>query len=411
MYRLSIVLVCGAMVAACSSDNGSDSDSGPGPADTAGQDTFVPGNDTAGVEDLAREEDSSPTQDGLLPDKDVPVDTGPAPAGDKQMGEMCQQDAECQSGLCWASDMGSGCTMKCKSHLECQVFGLVCVPRTEGVAVCALPPAVGGQCGTHQECMYPTACLAEFSWCDLPECTWDGDCPAGQECEQGVRKCQPVACNSTYECKNPARFCFDGDCLPPECTSTSQCEIGQICSFAQGFCTDATPCNEEGKCNYYNQLCVDGLCEPNLCTNPCSNASYQCNHKTGKCGAVCQTAGQCPAGQGCDGDTGICYENLAPLADPRVLVGGELKKGGEVPAGATVTLDGSLSQDPEGFALTYSWMVISKPPGLPVVSGTVFCQSATCQLDVTKGVFVVGLWVKDAVGAVSIQSAIGILAK
>lgn len=412
MLRLVMAGLCLSLLLACSSDGGAGNEDATWTGNDNGQFDFGgPQEELTGTGDIRIPQDSSAGYDQQAKVDLAPVDTGPLPTGDKAMGEMCLQDAECESGLCWASDKGTGCTVECTAHAGCQAFGLVCMPRADGVAVCALPPSVGANCGNHGECMYPTSCLEEFSWCDLPECTWDGDCPAGQECEAGVRKCQSTTCNSTYECKNPARFCLDGQCLPPQCTSTAQCPEGQICSFAQGICTAGTPCNEEGKCAYYNQLCVDGLCEPNLCTNPCSNPAYQCNHKSGKCGAVCESDSGCPAAQGCDLDVGICYENLPPMADPRVLVDSQLMSGATVMNGDTITLDGTLSQDPEGFPLTYRWMVLSKPPGSPVNAGTVFCQEATCELKLTKGVFIVGLWVEDAVGVTSIQSAIGVVAK
>jgi len=261
------------------------------------------------------------------------------------------------------------------------------------------------QCSGHQDCLFPTACIDEFGWCDLPECTWNGDCAQGQECEPGMRQCQPVTCASTYECANPLEFCLAGACSPPDCLTGQDCQESQYCSTTQGICEDAVPCNEEGACNFYNQVCVGGLCHPNLCATPCTNGGHLCNPKTGKCGAPCTTDGQCPAGWGCDSNAGACYENLPPAAVALVDTGMEKLEGVTVPPGSTVTLDGSSSFDPEGGALTYQWLLITTPPGATWETGTVFCQQMTCPLGpLPAGLYHVGLWVKDAPGATSAQA-------
>ena len=70
----------------------------------------------------------------------------------------------------------------------------------------------------------------------------------------------------------------------------------------------------------------------------------------------CGGGGGCSSGLGAvAGSVGLCNDtvNKAPLADAG--------PNQNVAVGAVVTLDGSLSRDPEGGTLSYSWAWISKP--------------------------------------------------
>ena len=390
-------------IAACGGGAGSSGSDDTGAShDSAGQSgtgsTMVDDDTDSGVSDLPNSEDGSLPVD-LGQDLTVDPDTG---GGDGQLGEPCTGNSDCESALCWSSTVTSGCTMACASQAECQAVGLVCVPFGPGLNACV--PAVSGNtpCQSHGDCVYPTVCVAEFGWCELPECTGDGDCPPEEKCEPAVRKCQVETCVSTYQCENPVEFCLDGTCGPPECEQRSDCSAGEICSKVQGICTDGTAC--EGECSFYNQVCVDGLCEPNLCATPCGTAGYQCNPDTGKCGPPCSGPGQCPAGWGCDASQGVCYENLPPFAVARIQEGNGLVQASVVPNGSTVTLDGTGSSDPEGFALDYLWSVIFVPPGASQGPGTTLCQTSQCQLGpVVKGRYFVGLSVTDTEGSTSFQ--------
>lgn len=382
-----------------------------------GTDVATSGADARVLVDSANAPGDQSTPDSVMPADDASVAELvsydlPPPSGDKELGEECLQDGDCLSGLCFAGKEASGCTVACTSQADCQQYGLICVPQRPDLAACVLPPPVQLPCSDHDVCLYPTTCVAQYGWCDLPECTLDGDCPDGQECEPGTRQCQPTVCQSTYECASPVDFCLDGSCGPPQCTIRDDCPEGQICSYAQGICDDALPCNEEGACNWYNQVCIDDLCEPNLCATPCANEAHACHPKTGKCGAPCNAPGSCTAGWNCDVPFGVCYENVPPAAIPMAAYDTATGDTLAVPAGVSLTLDGSASVDPEGLPLTYRWMLLSAPPLATQQTGTLFCQQVNCQLGpIAPGLYQVGLWVQDQAGAFSPQSQLTIFAE
>lgn len=378
-------------------------DSTPGPDATVGEDATI--SDSSSAQDSSLQ-DLSPEQvsaGDLIPPEDIPPFELPEPLGNRELGEECAQDGDCVSGLCWATTSASGCTIPCSSQGDCQSLGnMVCAPVRFGVFACVPPPALPETCESHEVCPYPTFCLDQYGWCELPECTLDADCPSGQECDQGVRQCQPLECTSTYECAGATQFCIDGHCGDPLCTSREDCGAEEICSYAQGICTDATPCNEEGACNMYNQVCVDGLCEPNLCATPCSGLNEICNPRTGECGAPCTSNSNCPSGWACNTSVGACYENNPPVAVPSV---DGLGPAVDVPYHSTLTLDGQGSYDPDGAALTYRWTWLSVSPWGWQQTGLQFCNEATCEVGpFNPGLYQAGLQVKDEAGAWSIQA-------
>jgi hypothetical protein len=403
LFILALVV----MVSACDgggAPGGSDT-AGPGPdaappgMDTAwpGQDTVEPGDDTAG-----------PAEDTILVPPDVPpgIDADP---GSLELGEECSADGQCASGLCFRVAGMSGCTLPCESTTDCQAFGLLCVALREGVRACVLPPpGADASCTSHGDCPYPLVCREDTSWCALPECTWDGDCGPGDECEPGTRRCQPVACVSTYECEHPLEVCADGACGAPACTGTSQCPAGQFCHPTQLQCQEAEPCNDEGSCDVYNQACVGGMCVPDLCLAPCTQAGEQCDPATGTCGAACSDHGDCPAGAACGLAAGLCYPNGIPLA----LVGGASGLAVDGVAGQAIPLDGAASVDPEGEPLAWAWVVNAAPPGSPQRGAALDCPGSTCQfIPDLSGQYLLGLRVTDPAGAVSIQAQVGVWAQ
>lgn len=103
--------------------------------------------------------------------------------------------------------------------------------------------------------------------------------------------------------------------------------------------------------------------------------------------------GGCSAGLGAVlGSTGLCSEssNQVPLADA-----GRTQN---VQAGAVVTLDGSLSRDPDGQTLSYTWAWVSKPASSTAVLASGDAVKAAFVADV-PGTYVLSLVVSDGKAA------------
>lgn len=380
---------------------GDDQDTASRGSDGAAQDTASPGQDTGADTVEGADLGGEPQPDTLvLPDVPVGVDAVP---GSLALGENCSADLQCESGLCFSSAAAAGCTIPCASQVECQAYGLLCVQARPNQALCVPPfQGSGANCQDNSDCEHPLYCRLDLGWCELPECTFDQDCPVGKECELSTRECQVLTCVSTYECRNPAQVCKDGACTEPDCRTSDQCGEGSYCHPTQKICSEGLPCNEDGTCSYYNQVCVDALCVPNLCVAECPNAGEQCDPASGKCGPLCP-AGTCPEGSAC-ADSGICYQNAPPLA---VITGTSL----EVQVGQSVSLSGADSIDPEGGGLEYQWMILAAPPGSGKGAGTSLGTTVTASFTPDlPGNFLAGLRVRDSGGLWSVQALIGLVA-
>jgi hypothetical protein len=103
----------------------------------------------------------------------------------------------------------------------------------------------------------------------------------------------------------------------------------------------------------------------------------------------CGGGGGCSSGLGVvAGSVGLCNDavNKAPLADAG--------QNQNVPVGAVVTLDGSVSRDPEGSTLSYSWAWVSKPANSAAALASGDAVKAAFVADVA-GTYVVSLVVND----------------
>ena len=87
--------------------------------------------------------------------------------------------------------------------------------------------------------------------------------------------------------------------------------------------------------------------------------------------------------------------HIPPIAN----VGGAANLGGNQfgPIGTTVLLDASLSTDPNGLPLTYSWALISKPDGSTANLANPTAVHPSFRMDV-NGIYVAQLIVSDALG-------------
>lgn len=374
----------------------------PDTADSVGQDTAGPSPD--GASDAAGDTDNHTV-------KDTTGDgTGDAPTpGTKQLGEACDADGECASGLCFRVAGFKGCTVPCTSNQQCQdLAGLLCVPVRPGVTGCVPqidPPAE--TCASHDDCAFPFACRDDTHWCDLPQCTVDGDCQPGERCELASRRCEPTQCSDTVQCKNPGEFCVDGACGPPLCDSDADCDAGSFCHAVQRTCQPTKPCDDEGKCSYYNEACVDGACVPNLCWQPCAGAGDVCDPATGQCGSACGSTADCGVGQACLNGT-ACVDNEPPLA---VATGPTGQLALDATVGQPVSLTGASSVDAQGGPLTFAWTVGVAPDGSAHTPGEAL--GSTAQISFAPdapGLYWLRLRVHDASGAASMEAQVAVVA-
>lgn len=407
MFTTRAVLLLGLIAVACGGGDG-----GSSGRDTLGGDveTDFGAWDTTGdpgaTADPGPQADPGPNDDpGTPPDVhddglqplDIPTDL---PKGDAGFGEPCSDGGDCQSGLCFSTSAAAGCTIPCEAHTDCAEWGLICQWLSGDVRGCVPPPfSAAVPCTDSAACPFPTLCRTDLGQCEMGACTWDGDCPEGQACEPVVRVCRPATCQGDPECKNPRLVCRAGQCVEPECANDAACGAGRFCQ--SGACQDAVPCNEEGKCSY-QLTCVEGVCLPNRCQT-CTAQGKACDPVTGKCGAACTASSQCPAGMLCLGGA-ACVVNAAPYAAARFRLGDQLLPVGDVALGPAIPLDGSLSFDPEGEALTWRWVVNAVPFGSNAAPGQALGTSITAGFtpDVA-GLYAFGLWVTDATGAASFQ--------
>ncbi|MBI5510446.1 MAG: hypothetical protein HY903_16945 [Deltaproteobacteria bacterium] len=231
--------------------------------------------------------------------------------GDRPSG-ACTKHQDCNVGL--FCNVPTGQCVQCLNEDHCQV-GEVC--RADGT------------CGTDTGCSSNTECGGRV--CDTAtrtcvQCLTSANCPTGQTCRD--KQCLPdtgtnPVCQSQIQCDTYARICdATGHCVP--CTSTPQCGAGRVCT--NGSCVSSTtpPGPTDGSCTSSadcgGQACVPGL---NMCM-PCfsdfmcfdvndllTGVSKICDLMSGNCIAPqCQTAAECPAGQGCySGHCGECMDS------------------------------------------------------------------------------------------------------
>lgn len=397
-HRRAAVLVLVVILVTCGGD---DVDEG-GSNDTT--DTGNQGRDTGRRDSTT--EDSSVADTSQENDPITAVDIQ---VGDGGFGEACTQDSDCTSELCLATQYGDVCTTACDAMTDCELAGLNCVLIRNGVTACAPDQTtLPANCADHSTCPYPYTCQAEFSWCALPECTWDADCGAGEECQPLARRCQPNPCASDVDCEDPTERCVDDACGPPQCTDSEQCDGIDYCHPIQLRCRTPDPCGEEDSCPY-SEACDAGYCYPNLCHAGCDTVGHQCNPLTGDCGASCETNANCPAGQACGTASHICYANEPPFADAVAAAGADGSKAANVSVGQTVQLSGEGSVDPEGEPLSYRWVVNATAAGSSFAIGQELGTSATVDITVDQpGVFAVGLWVTDPGGLTSFQDQVAL---
>jgi hypothetical protein len=159
-------------------------------------------------------------------------------------------------------DYGAPCNGSCMS-------GLACLPTDDHLGYCTTT------CDSAA-CPTGTTCNAAFgaSVCFL-DCMTDAVCHTGQQCWAG--HCQP-ACSFDAECGTDGSSCAMGRCRGPECSASTPCAGGLLCSG--GHCvmpTDGGPLMlGDGATCRRSIDCRSGFCLPadrgGVCTIHCGTS-------------------------------------------------------------------------------------------------------------------------------------------
>lgn len=138
---------------------------------------------------------------------------------------------------------------------------------------------------------------------DPPDCETNADCPEGDVCRSGECRAVLHGCASSNDCHEGA-VCAPGShvCVEP-CREDYDCPEGAVCAHI-GVCL--VPCEEVGE----TVECPEGtICKQNRRTADFPFCGLDDE------GLRCGPGGTCPAGYGCDPETGRCDEEFACASD------------------------------------------------------------------------------------------------
>jgi hypothetical protein len=276
------------------------------------------------------------------------------------------QQKDCDDGLSCTSDSCNSSNGQCQHSLTtgCAING-TCYANGE-----AQPGAPCQVCDSDESTTSfvqadPGTSCDDGLFCTVnDQCNTNGNCVAG-----GQRNCRDtlpediVACNNSFQCSEAFDKCnfSNSESNGTPCDDGSACTSGTTCQAGvcePGMTTDCSldppePCQagfcdpETGDCGTENvdTTCDGGLyqCQSGTCPDACTSDS-DCGE-----GAVCCTADRpCDPDPG-DGDFECTADNLPPTADAGMDQQG-------ITEGASVTLDGSASSDPDGDTIeSYTW--------------------------------------------------------
>ncbi|MEM7157417.1 MAG: hypothetical protein AAF799_31515 [Myxococcota bacterium] len=267
--------------------------------------------------DPAAGECEDPTcNDGLMNGNETDVDCGGPDCLPCDGGEMCNDDADCESEVCNAGVCEDpSCTDGVMNGLETDVDcgGGVCDPCDTGEACITIFDCQSMVC-LDEECQEATCDDgiqngAETDVdCGGPDCQPcnDGEmCMAGMDCMSEVcdpagNVCEPPTCDDGVQ--NGAET--DVDCGGPTC---DPCEDGEGCD--NGLDCESGVCNE-----------LD-LCEPPACDDGLQNGDETDLDCGGACGMTCDPGESCLIGgdcvsAGCDAGSLVCNDLLSVETTP-----------------------------------------------------------------------------------------------
>ena len=153
-------------------------------------------------------------------------------ASTRGLGENCEADGNCYSGLCYADGPRRYCSRNCTRDADCSAGfhcrGDVCASGPRGVTP--------DPCVDNADCAAEHVCAArgEDRWCTRLGCTSDMDCPAGTTCLDvgSTRLCAPSLALAGDSCTGDDE-CISGLCRAvegsPASVCTRACGLGNAC--------------------------------------------------------------------------------------------------------------------------------------------------------------------------------------
>lgn len=212
--------------------------------------------------------------ESCMVDKDCPGYGAPCePCAD---GSYACNKTYCDGGKCVHTR--DECKIKCSTDMDCPVPDVACKDCGDGTKACETAQCLMGFCQTsYPGCGGFDPCQGVSCGSPCKECGPGGMgcsdalayCDAGGKCTPGIPQCMgPDACMTEMDCGTPppdckpcgddtcAKFqCLDNKCvfgcLPnsePECKTSDECPIHDICSFCPPTSSCAVPACLHGSC-------------------------------------------------------------------------------------------------------------------------------------------------------------------
>lgn len=270
---------------------------------------------------------------------------GGGSSGTKPPGALCQSPAECLTGLCVGTGMG---TYKCRESCTPSIGDCPelheCFQLAGGAGGACIPvdpkSELGEPCEFQNDCV-SDMCLSIVGSSDGPYCSQgcagDSGCPCGMLCTQfqgnesfctfgGPTACTPSGnpCDAASECISGS--CISGVCRDPCKVTVGGCPPGQTCQrfkegSINGVCLGGGPLGPGVGCSQ-DAECQTGLCELSVCAQPCDPATSVCGE-----GLACLT----PEGA----SVTVCAPALDPPPTGGGTTGGGTTGGGTTGGGTT----------------------------------------------------------------------------
>ena len=172
--------------------------------------------------------------------------------------QACQQDSDCQGGICRDMEGGGRCLQPCQNEL--------CCPK-------------GSFCRNIRKFSYQkpslpiSACIAEDGSCPVLTCQQDSDCGRNGVCQQ--KKCV------TYFPPKQSSLC-------QPCQAHKDCGVGNLCIGLPGQRRCRQACDSK-------ERCPKGF----FCASVADNQPKQCIPESRVCQIPCSPQQKCPGGMQC----------------------------------------------------------------------------------------------------------------